>query len=54
MDKVDVFDVSSIYGDKFSTGGSWYEQPVTGDIPEKRVDFCLILAWAADTSSANM
>ncbi|KAL9590222.1 MAG: hypothetical protein Q9203_000950 [Teloschistes exilis] len=54
MDKVHIFDVSSIYDDRINAGGSWYEQSVTGDIPEKRVDFCLILARAIDTSSANI
>ncbi|KAL8694883.1 MAG: hypothetical protein Q9218_000547 [Villophora microphyllina] len=54
MDKVNVFDVSSIYDNRVATGGSWYEQSVTGDIPQKRVDFCLILARATDTSSANI
>ncbi|KAL8951968.1 MAG: hypothetical protein Q9222_002091 [Ikaeria aurantiellina] len=54
MDRVNVFDVASIYDDRIVTGGSWYEQPVTGDIPERRVDFCLVLARAADFSTANV
>lgn len=54
MDEVDIFDVSSIYDDKVLTGGTWYKQQVTGDIPERRVDFCIILVRAADSSSANM
>lgn len=54
MDEVDVFDVSSIYDDTILTGGSWYKQKVTGDIPERRVDFCIMQAGAADRSSQNM
>lgn len=54
MDEVDVFDVSSTYDDRVLSGAIWYKQKVTGDIPERRVDFCVILVMAADTSSANM
>ncbi|CAO1598027.1 hypothetical protein XANCAGTX0491_001803 [Xanthoria calcicola] len=54
MDTVHIFDVSSIYDDRLSTGGTWYEQPVTGDIPERRVDFCIIKATVGDSSSANL
>ncbi|KAL8889634.1 MAG: hypothetical protein Q9215_003093 [Flavoplaca cf. flavocitrina] len=54
MDRVHVFDVSSIYDERVSTGGTWYEQPVTGDIPERRVDFCVMKASAADLSSFNI
>lgn len=54
MDRVHVFDVSSIYDERVSTEGTWYELPVTGDIPEGRVDFCVMKASAADLSSFNM
>ncbi|KAL8651289.1 MAG: hypothetical protein Q9210_003334 [Variospora velana] len=54
MDEVDVFDVSSIYDDRILTGGTWYKQKVTGDIPERRVDFCVMLAGANDRSSNNI
>lgn len=54
MDRVHIFDVSSVYDDRLATGGTWYEQPVTGDIPERRVDFCLMKATIDDASSANM
>lgn len=54
MDRIHVFDVSSIYDEHLSSGGTWYEQPATGDIPERRADFCLMKATAADSSSANM
>ncbi|KAL8714846.1 MAG: hypothetical protein Q9220_001359 [cf. Caloplaca sp. 1 TL-2023] len=54
MDRVNIFDVASIYDDRVATGGSWYEQPATGDIPERRVDFCIVLARAADFTTANI
>ncbi|KAL8996454.1 MAG: hypothetical protein Q9169_004048 [Polycauliona sp. 2 TL-2023] len=54
MDRVHIFDVSSIHDDRVSTGGTWYEQPVTGDIPERRVDFCITKASAVDLSSINI
>ena len=54
MDVVDIFDISSIYDDRVLSGGSWYKQNVTGDIPESRVDFCVILASPPDYSSRNM
>lgn len=54
MDRVHIFDVSSVYDDRLATGGTWYEQAVTGDIPERRVDFCLMKATVDDASSANM
>ncbi|KAL9637266.1 MAG: hypothetical protein Q9204_001941 [Flavoplaca sp. TL-2023a] len=54
MDRVHVFDVSSIHDERVSTGGIWYEQPVTGDLPERRVDLYVMKAGAADLSSLNM
>ncbi|KAL8840361.1 MAG: hypothetical protein Q9170_001376 [Blastenia crenularia] len=54
MDSVDIFDVSSIYDDRILGGGLWYKQQTTGDVPTSRVDFCLILVRAVDTSSANI
>ncbi|KAL8943773.1 MAG: hypothetical protein Q9216_000879 [Gyalolechia sp. 2 TL-2023] len=54
MESIDVFDVSSIYDDRVLGGGAWYKQNTTGDIPASRVDFCIFLARAVDTSSANM
>ena len=54
MDSVSVYDVSAVYDERASTGEGWYKQVVTGDIPEPRVDFCLILLTAADATSRNM
>lgn len=51
---VDVFDVSSIYDGRLLGGGAWFKQKTTGEIPISRVDYCIFLARATDTSSANI
>lgn len=57
MTEIDVFDVASLYNDS-TPNGVWYKQNVTigngTDVPEPRVDFCLIVASAADSSSHNV
>lgn len=53
MNAVDVFDVASYYNTS-APDGTWYRQSTSGDVPETRIDFCLILASAPDGSSHNM
>lgn len=57
MTEIDVFDISSIYN--ISTpDGIWYKQNATNhnatDVPSPRVDFCLVVASAQDSSSHNI
>ena len=51
MDTIDIFDIASMFG---SSDGTWFKQSATGDIPEPRVDHCLVVASAPDKSSHNM
>ncbi|KAF2493487.1 hypothetical protein BU16DRAFT_81154 [Lophium mytilinum] len=53
LDTVDVFDISS-YVDHPETNGTWYNQTTTGEIPEPRIDFCVVAASALDNSSHHM
>ncbi|KAL8735875.1 MAG: hypothetical protein Q9181_002653 [Wetmoreana brouardii] len=57
MTEVAVFDVSSL-DSSTNPNGSWYKQNATAanftDIPEPRVDFCLINVPATDSSSHNI
>ena len=53
MDEIDIFDVASMY-DPTTPDGVWYKQKATGDVPSGRLDFCVVLASAPDSSSHNM
>ncbi|KAF2812473.1 uncharacterized protein BDZ99DRAFT_518310 [Mytilinidion resinicola] len=53
LDTVDVFDISS-YIDDPDTNGTWYNQTTTGEIPEPRIDFCVVAASAPDNSSHHI
>ena len=54
MNEVGVFDVASLHNTS-APDGNWYIQNATGtDVPRPRVDFCLLVASAADLSSHNM
>ena len=52
-----MFDVGSLYN-ATTPDGVWYKQKTTGqngtDVPNGRVDFCLIMAATPDSSSYNM
>lgn len=55
FDFVDVFDLASYSRDAKSNGtGTWYSQATSGDIPDPRIDFCVIMASAPDNSSHNV
>ncbi|CAL5871657.1 uncharacterized protein PFLUO_LOCUS5910 [Penicillium psychrofluorescens] len=47
FDSVDIFDIASM-------DGAWYNQPVSGDIPGPRTDFCVVTVSAPDNSSHNI
>ena len=51
MDSIDVYDIASLFNESKQ---AWYQQPASGDIPEPRIDHCLVSAWAPDRSSFNM
>lgn len=53
MDEIDIFDVASYYNAS-TPDGTWYKQTTSGDTPDPRIDFCLILASAPDGSSHNV
>ena len=53
MDEIDIFDVSSYYNASVPAG-TWYKQTTSGDTPNRRVDFCSVVASAPDGSSHNM
>lgn len=53
MDEIDIFDVASYYNDS-TPDGTWYKQKTSGDTPNPRIDFCLVLASAPDGSSNNV
>lgn len=53
MDEIDVFDIASLYNAS-TPDGTWFKQIASGNIPGRRVDFCLIVASAPDSSSHNM
>lgn len=51
MEMIDIFDIDrGVYGGN----GGWHSQNTTGDIPEPRVDHCLVAASAPDNSSHNI
>ena len=56
MDQIKVFDIHSLdLTDSSSSGNNiWYSQTATGDIPNARVDFCLVAAPAQDNSSTSI
>lgn len=56
MDSIDIFDIATITNasSSNSTAAGWYRQLATGDIPEPRVDFCIISASASDHSSQTI
>lgn len=56
-DVVDIFDVASISNNNTNVtapGQGWYKQNTTGDIPEPRGEFCVVVASAPDNSSHNI
>ncbi|GAD96577.1 cell wall anchored protein [Paecilomyces variotii No. 5] len=52
MGTVDLIDVASI--DDSQQNGTWYSQQTTGDIPDPRIEFCLVAMEAPDKSSHNI
>ena len=56
MTEINIFDVASIYNTS-TPNGVWYQQNATDEfateVPSPRVDFCLALASAQDSSSHN-
>ncbi|KAL1883407.1 hypothetical protein Plec18167_002411 [Paecilomyces lecythidis] len=52
MGTVDLIDVASI--DSTDQNGTWYSQQTSGDIPDPRIEFCLIAMEAPDNSSHNI
>ena len=57
MTEISIFDIASIYNTS-TTDGVWYQQNSTNqfanEVPSPRVDFCLVVASAQDSSSHNM
>lgn len=54
MNEVGVFDIASLYNTSASDG-TWYIQNTTSTaVPAPRVDFCLLVASAPDSSSHNI
>lgn len=53
FDTVDVFDISS-YVSGTKKGGTWYQQPTSGEIPPPRIDTCTVIASAPDNSTYNI
>ncbi|ETI28220.1 hypothetical protein G647_00669 [Cladophialophora carrionii CBS 160.54] len=56
MDEIKIFDIHSmdLTGLAGSGNNLWYEQKATGDIPDARVDFCLVAAPSQDNSSTSI
>ncbi|EXJ64289.1 hypothetical protein A1O7_00625 [Cladophialophora yegresii CBS 114405] len=56
MDEIKIFDIHSmdLTGQAGSGNNLWYEQKATGDIPDARVDFCLVAAPSQDNSSTSI
>ncbi|TAQ85422.1 hypothetical protein B7494_g6243 [Chlorociboria aeruginascens] len=54
MNQVNIFDISAITGNSTGTDDGWYTQIISGNVPQPRVDFCLVLASAPDNSSHNI
>ena len=56
MTQVNIFDVEYAMGAPGSQSDSgWYTQLITGeDVPTPRVDFCVVVAYAPDSSSYNI
>ncbi|KAI9931940.1 hypothetical protein MW887_009441 [Aspergillus wentii] len=52
FNEIDFLDVASL--DNGDENGSWYKQKASGDIPDGRIDFCLVTASAKDNSSHNI
>ncbi|KAJ9282659.1 hypothetical protein DTO021C3_9277 [Paecilomyces variotii] len=52
MGTVDLIDVASI--DDTRQNGTWYSQETSGDIPDPRIEFCLVAMEAPDKSSHNI
>ncbi|KAF2193767.1 hypothetical protein K469DRAFT_728851 [Zopfia rhizophila CBS 207.26] len=50
---VDVFDIDS-YVQNPSSNGTWYPQKTTGEIPDPRIDFCLVSISTTDNSSHHI
>ena len=56
MDDIKVFDIGTmdLTGLAGSGNNLWYSQMATGDIPDARVDFCMVAAPAQDNSSTSI
>ena len=56
MDDIKIFDIGTMDLTGLSGSGNnlWYSQQATGDIPDARVDFCLVAAPAQDNSSTSI
>lgn len=53
MSQVDVFDIDAYYRHNESYSG-WYALNVTGDIPNPRAEFCVVMISAPDNTSHNI
>ncbi|KAJ9607384.1 hypothetical protein H2200_008457 [Cladophialophora chaetospira] len=56
MNEIKIFDIGTMDLTDHSGSGNnlWYSQTATGDIPDARVDFCLVAAPAQDNSSTSI
>lgn len=54
MSEVWVFDVGVVGSGSMNGGPGWYRQVAVGQVPEGRVDFCVVVVAARDGSSNNM
>ncbi|KAI9760283.1 MAG: hypothetical protein M1840_002574 [Geoglossum simile] len=50
MDAIEVFDVATLD----SGDGTWYKQKTSGEIPQPRIDACVVATTAPDNSSTNI
>ncbi|KAI9777407.1 MAG: hypothetical protein M1839_008920 [Geoglossum umbratile] len=51
MDTVEVFDIATLDG---GSDGKWYKQKTSGDIPQPRIDACVVAVTAPDNSSTSI
>ncbi|KAE9382233.1 hypothetical protein N431DRAFT_321535 [Stipitochalara longipes BDJ] len=57
MTDIAVFDLSTLdytSNSSLAEKNVWYQQTATGQIPDPRSDFCLVVAYAPDNSSINI
>ncbi|KAF2094245.1 hypothetical protein NA57DRAFT_60877 [Rhizodiscina lignyota] len=57
MTDIAVFDLNTLdytSNSSLADNNVWYQQTATGQIPDPRTDFCLVVAYAPDNSSINI